>query len=270
MGVATIMLIGGLILEFKLNEQIAFLRKKKGLTQEELAQVLGVTNQTVSKWEAAICCPDIQFLPKIATYFGVSVDELIGYKPVNTYANVYLQIKALFENTPQEEAFSIAFKLATLLHEGACTGGYKGYVPWDTAKNYTITEDCYKWGSSICSEPEGVTVHKANSVFISDNKIAQPVNAVLIKEIRSTLGSLSNINTLKVLFGIYELTVHDFDLFIPMSKISEKCKLSEETIQQALDEIPIQMKEEEDGQILYRIEGSYMHIPALLLMLINK
>ena len=47
----------------KINEQIAFLRKQKGLTQEELAGVLGITNQAVSKWESAQCCPDIQLLP---------------------------------------------------------------------------------------------------------------------------------------------------------------------------------------------------------------
>ncbi len=63
----------------KINEQIAFLRKQKGLTQEELAGALGVTNQAVSKWESAQCCPDIQLLPLIADYFGVSIDELMGH-----------------------------------------------------------------------------------------------------------------------------------------------------------------------------------------------
>lgn len=63
----------------KLNEQITFLRKEKGITQEELAQAIGVTNQAVSKWESAQCCPDIQLLPDLADYFGVSIDELMGH-----------------------------------------------------------------------------------------------------------------------------------------------------------------------------------------------
>ena len=66
----------------KINEQIAFLRKQKGLTQEELANALGVTNQAVSKWESAQCCPDIQLLPDIADYFGVSIDELMGHDTI--------------------------------------------------------------------------------------------------------------------------------------------------------------------------------------------
>ena len=62
----------------KINEQIAFLRKEKGVTQEALANALGVTNQAVSKWEASICCPDILLLPDIAKVFGVTMEELYG------------------------------------------------------------------------------------------------------------------------------------------------------------------------------------------------
>ena len=46
----------------KLNDTISFYRKKQGLTQEELAVKLGVTNQSVSKWESAQCCPDISLI----------------------------------------------------------------------------------------------------------------------------------------------------------------------------------------------------------------
>lgn len=256
--------------DFKLNQQIAFLRKQKGVTQDELAQALGVTNQSVSKWESAACCPDIQLLPDIATFFDVSVDELIGYKPADTFGNVYLKVKALFEAAPQEDVFSIAYKLSTLLHEGACTRGYKSYVPWDTDRNDGTTEDCYKWGFSACSEPEGITVHRANSVMISDNKSAQPVTPAELRDVYSALESLCDKNTLKVLFGLYELTIKDFDLFVTIDAIKEKCKLSEDTIRTALDNLPIQMKDTDDGQTLYRIEGRYMHFPAILLMLRDK
>lgn len=53
----------------KINERIAFLRKEKGLTQEELAKALGVTNQAVSKWESSQCCPDIQLLSYYCRFF---------------------------------------------------------------------------------------------------------------------------------------------------------------------------------------------------------
>ena len=73
----------------KINEQIAALRKKKGITQENLAQALGVTNQSVSKWESGQCCPDIQLLPELAKYFEVSIDELMGEKPRKTECEPY-------------------------------------------------------------------------------------------------------------------------------------------------------------------------------------
>lgn len=71
----------------KLHDTICFYRKKQGLTQEELAQRLGVTNQSVSKWESAQCCPDISLIPKLADIFDVSIDELFGKEPKPTTNN---------------------------------------------------------------------------------------------------------------------------------------------------------------------------------------
>ena len=53
-------------------------RKKSGLSQDELAQKLGVTFQAVSKWENAIAAPDITFLPIMADIFGCYIDELFS------------------------------------------------------------------------------------------------------------------------------------------------------------------------------------------------
>ncbi|PPK80043.1 helix-turn-helix protein [Lacrimispora xylanisolvens] len=61
---------------------IAELRKNKGVSQQELATVMGVAHQTVSKWETNVTFPDITLLPQLANYFDVSVDELLGLKPL--------------------------------------------------------------------------------------------------------------------------------------------------------------------------------------------
>ncbi len=60
------------------GQRIAALRRQNDLTQEAMAQKLGVTNQAVSKWETDQCCPDIMQLPQIADLFGITLDALFG------------------------------------------------------------------------------------------------------------------------------------------------------------------------------------------------
>ena len=64
----------------KLSAKIKALRLHDGRTQEELAAAVGVTAQAVSCWEKDICFPDLELIPSIANYFGVSIDELFGYE----------------------------------------------------------------------------------------------------------------------------------------------------------------------------------------------
>lgn len=71
---------GVFMMENTLGKRIAQLRKEKSLTQEELAQVMEVSAQAVSKWENDLTCPDITSLPKLAKILGVSVDELLSGK----------------------------------------------------------------------------------------------------------------------------------------------------------------------------------------------
>lgn len=63
--------------------QLKALRKKKGVTQKELAKVLNVSFQTISKWENGIAMPDITFLPPLAKYFNIELEVLLGMKPLN-------------------------------------------------------------------------------------------------------------------------------------------------------------------------------------------
>ena len=60
------------------GENFKRLRKAKDVTQEKIADILGVSGQSVSRWELGICYPDLEFLPTIANYFGVTIDSLLS------------------------------------------------------------------------------------------------------------------------------------------------------------------------------------------------
>lgn len=60
-----------------IGNRISKHRREKGMTQEELAEKLGVSSQAVSKWENDQSCPDISLLPTLCRIFGISTDELL-------------------------------------------------------------------------------------------------------------------------------------------------------------------------------------------------
>lgn len=62
-----------------IGNKIRELRKQRGITQEQLAESIGISFQAVSKWENNIALPDIALVPVLASYFGVSMDELFDF-----------------------------------------------------------------------------------------------------------------------------------------------------------------------------------------------
>lgn len=63
-----------------IGRTIASLRKEKGMTQNELAEKMNVTDKAVSKWERDLSCPDINTISKLADILDVSVEELLKVK----------------------------------------------------------------------------------------------------------------------------------------------------------------------------------------------
>ena len=69
-------------MKLNIGETIKRLRKERDITQEEFAEVLGVSCQSVSRWENNSCYPDIELIPTIAAFFDISTDKLMGVDEV--------------------------------------------------------------------------------------------------------------------------------------------------------------------------------------------
>ena len=75
-------------MEIKIGENIKRLRKAKGVTQEQIGELLGISVTAVSKWERNETYPDITLLFPLAHYFGVTLDELMGYDEEKVQAEI--------------------------------------------------------------------------------------------------------------------------------------------------------------------------------------
>ncbi len=86
----------------KIGTKIKELRNAMRITQEELADKMGVSIQTVSRWENDVNCPDISMLPILAMYFHTTTDNLLGLERINNMK--LLKTVETFELTTEQEA----------------------------------------------------------------------------------------------------------------------------------------------------------------------
>ncbi len=90
----------------EIGKKIKQLRLNKGVTQEALANALGVTYQAVSRWENETTMPDISLLPQISVFFGVSIDELFEFTEESQYERIenMLNEKSILSDSEFENA----------------------------------------------------------------------------------------------------------------------------------------------------------------------
>ncbi len=89
--------------EINLGHVLIKYRHKRGITQDALAAYMGVSKAAVSKWETGTTYPDISLLPRLATFFNISIDELMGYEPQMTKEDIrklYRQLTIEFSSLP--------------------------------------------------------------------------------------------------------------------------------------------------------------------------
>ena len=99
-----------------IGETIKSMRKDKNITQETLANFLGVTNQSISKWERNETYPDISMLPAIASFFGTSVDNLLGINKIEQERKVQQYYKE-YSRLWSEHKFT---EVTALMKESVC------------------------------------------------------------------------------------------------------------------------------------------------------
>lgn len=92
--------------EINLGRILIESRHRLGITQDDLATYMGVSKAAVSKWETGTTYPDITLLPKLADYFNISIDKLMGYEPQMTreeIRKIYSQLSKEFVSQPIEQ-----------------------------------------------------------------------------------------------------------------------------------------------------------------------
>ena len=100
-----------------IGENIAMLRKKQGLTQQELAERLDVSNKAVSKWETSETYPDGALLSPLAKALDVSLDELFDNDSVSM-ADISGRIISLIHRTEAKDRFHLARDICWQIERG--------------------------------------------------------------------------------------------------------------------------------------------------------
>jgi len=153
-----------------LQLRIAELRRQKGISQQQLAQRLGVAFQTVSKWETGATMPDIGMLPELAMFFQVSVDQLLGLQPLP--GEEYLPVESGTRGYWEERADYLTRTRKTIANQD-----YFGFLVervWGIQGPVRVLDCGCGLGflSSLLMPllPEGSTYH---GIDLSENLIAQ-------------------------------------------------------------------------------------------------
>lgn len=169
----------------KIGENIRALRLQKGLTQEQVAQQLGVTYQAVSKWENGTNTPDIGLLPEIAALFGVTIDALFHQDAASPLAGlpveddgviriVQLRGRQVVAVTPRMSPDDPAIKIAFPRNCNDRTQYFKVEVYGHVIADGSINGDVVYHQSVQCAEING-NVRTTGNVTASSINTFGPV-----------------------------------------------------------------------------------------------
>ncbi|MBR6917652.1 MAG: helix-turn-helix transcriptional regulator [Clostridia bacterium] len=153
-------------MNIKISENIKRMRRERDLSQEALANRLGVSYQTVSKWERGENYPDITLLPALASFFEVSVDTLLG----TNEAEEEKEIKEIIDKLGDLDVHYMRSELAESAEEGlqAHPGNYE-LMMWVVYANYdTAPERAIELGSYVLERCTDSRIRNQTLTYLAD------------------------------------------------------------------------------------------------------
>lgn len=191
-------------------ENIARLRKARGMTQEALAEVIGVSAQTISKWETGTNAPDVSLLPLIADVFGVCIDALYGREKQQYSSTPAEAIERVIEHVRETIVGTIYNPELDGKFEDRLAQ-YKKVMQSDTRQRSVIENDrdvLYfreKLGAVALRKPEegwnSLFVQKENAVFLrllAEEDFRRAMQVIISRRLLSfTLSSLAQMAQVK-------------------------------------------------------------------------
>lgn len=251
-----------------LHEQISRLRRQNGWTQQELALRLNVTNQAVSKWESAQCCPDIQLLPDIAALFGVTTDELLGIPAPQTPRSsadlidaVCTAASPLSKEAYIPSALGAARALHAFLLDKAITAMPDPHPAWACSRDEIIRQAAAgDWHFTAWNEPGITTAMRHGTVLFSDNRQIAQADA---RRIAALLRPFVDPNALKTAFALFSLTEGTVQSTAAPEEIARTAHLSCETVTACLSGVLASFVQEDESGC-FRLDDEKMHLLPLL------
>ena len=138
-------------MQLKFGENLRTLRQNAGVTQDRLAEYLGITSQAVSRWESGACYPDLEFLPGIASYFHTTVDALLGCDRAEQEQNDAVRtMSALLSAGKREDAVQFAHEKLALYPGNHALAVMLASAMFLYGKTEPYAAERYREGESLC------------------------------------------------------------------------------------------------------------------------
>lgn len=214
-----------------IGKNIALYRKLKGITQEELGSILGVTNQAVSKWESEVSMPDILLLPDLINALDISFEILYG-----------IETKEKNDSKNPDMMPDIAYNALHYATDRLWTKGhYQGCDITNRDERITYRKNLMKNDEKkiVCvSNDKGAVILTDSFSFIDRTyKTLNSENIFLSKRLSKILTLISDEKIRKVYAYMYKQTFEIKKLKLSFYEILESCKLSKEDTENILDEL---------------------------------